>query len=1646
MKPSQLICLVCSTVFALTAPAAAESTWAIQGGKTVIELDLLRLNAASIDVSLDGVNPLVAPEDGRLSLDLDVITSSDITLIEDGGLLVGATKGGLRHNRALVFHRRNLSVVIDRFQIEATGDSQTPEFFVRNGLEPIVVQLLDLSDARSLIDVGDATWRLAARDITIRPELAEQLGDPALAGLTVGSISTTADLIWTGGDEAGAPPPGDEPAPRGGTNCGGNPGPDVIVGALVGASGNTAQNYPSVQVQPGVYFDAFSIGTTSCNIGTQPLSWVDEGGSNAHPVIGQNFFRLANGRFEQLGQSWLKHGFFALQGTICCSCSPQNGNLALGVGCSDPYSASRNGGQGSAGPKWQVNPRTGVHIHPLANPSWSGGVARRLQIPVAELNEPGALYFHEGQYVTADDAAAGNQNNNASYRPVTITPSGNDRTFTLAGTTMREQPAIRAWKANDPAVTESDVQIANDGLIIVASKATDLGNGFFHYEYAVHNLNSERSIESFSVPLPAGVMVQNIGFRDVPYHSGDGEGNVNRDGTDWPATVATNSITWNMVDVGTNSNAIRWGTLYNFRFDTNSAPDDATATLGVFLPGTPSSVTAAVQGPVGGAGFLDCNGNEIDDAEELANGTSQDCNDNGTLDQCEVMCQLDSQLIASGLSSPVGIYAAPGDTSRLFIVEQTGRIKILNTATNFINGVPFLNLNGTISTGGERGLLGLAFDPDYDTNGHFYVNYTNLSGNTVIARYSVSADPDVADAGSAVTLKIINQDFANHNGGQLQFGPDGMLYCGMGDGGSGNDPNNRAQNTGSLLGKMLRLDVDNPPTYVPADNPYVGGGNPLDEIWALGLRNPWRFSFDRLTGDLWIADVGQDAQEEINFVPAGTGATRNFGWRCMEGTACTGLSGCTCNAGDLTLPIRTESHGDGSGTGSITGGYVYRGCAIPGLSGTYFYADYLGNYVRTFRLVDGVVTDLIDRTASLDFPSAIVSFGEDADGELYIVSATGQIRKIVCFDPNAGDCGNGVLEGAEECDPPDGVNCDCQCRNIGCDIPILSDDFQTDQGWTTSATNASAGHWQRGVPINDAGWDYDPIADSDGSGQCYLTQNTAGNSDVDVVGGQTDGQVTLTSPAFNGTAGGLIVRYDYYLNLTIADGLDALTVQISSNGDAGPWVEIARHDTSGGVTWRHNQVTEQQLLDAGVTPSANMKLRFIANDQNPQSVVEAAIDAVQICGSTPFVDCNLNCTDDAEDIAGAGSFDCNLNGTPDECEGDTAASYPIAVNPPLAIPDGTSVFAGTSFNVPVGGTIQDIDISVNIAHTWNGDVTARLSHNGTTVVLIDRPNWPETQFGFDNNGFDVLLDDEGAGGNIDTINSGGPAVTSPPSYQPASPLSAFDGIDMAGLWTLEASDGAQSDTGSITGWALHFTLGADPVDPCDCNGNGIADAIDLSSQTSLDCNSNGLPDECDIASGLEDDCDGGPVGNIADGQELFTVANACFGCHGPTGTGGTGPNIRNKSRVQIWNRLLSPTDHPGGAFDNFSQQDFADIEAYLADNGSRGRPDLIPDSCQSAQIQDCDGDDVSDGCELEAGSQDDLDYDGLPDGCTTGCPSPASGDFDGSGTTDGIDVQYFVDAVIGTPSQGDICIGDFNTDQTLDTDDITGMVGALLAE
>jgi len=375
---------------------------------------------------------------------------------------------------------------------------------------------------------------------------------------------------------------------------GGTNGPDVIVGDL-----------PSIRIWGTVGgITGYSVATDSCNIGNEPLLWL--AGTNEHPLIGQNLYRLHNGRLEQIGMSWLKHGFAALAQNLCGDCQNPGTQTLLGVNCSDPYSATLNGdqdgfaGQGGLGPRSEVNAFTGAYPYPYSQQGLSGNaIYKRLQVHINDLDPaqvPGARFFVEGHYVTPDDASAGNQLNNASHREAIVGGlSGSGWNLFVVGETQRELPAIHAWRRADPAVLLQEVGAPGDGKLTLGSRCSDNGDGTWHYEYALYNMNSHRGASNFGVPFDAGVNITNLGFHDVDYHSGEPY-----DLTDWSGAVGSGVVSWQTQTfaVNENANALRWGTTYNFRFDADQAPGEVNVTVGLFRPGIPSTLTVPTCGPV----------------------------------------------------------------------------------------------------------------------------------------------------------------------------------------------------------------------------------------------------------------------------------------------------------------------------------------------------------------------------------------------------------------------------------------------------------------------------------------------------------------------------------------------------------------------------------------------------------------------------------------------------------------------------------------------------------------------------------------------------------------------------------------------------------------------------------------------------------------------------------------------------------------------------------------------------------------------------------------------------------------------------------------------------------------------------------------
>lgn len=553
------------------------TAWSAAGGQATLTLDADALATVGLTATQPQMIFNIAPQHSDFLLDMtDGSPQSSSGALRTRGvemLSLSSSSEGACHLGDFAFAVKGLHLTI----LDGV-DSTNVVFESINGTESI-----EFDHATGLITIN-AQVAISANFV------GNQTGVSIPAGsLAVSAIADIADL------EVFEAVPADDASPRGSSI-----GPDVIVGGLTGdASGGNPQSYG---VNSGLA--SYAVGTTSCNNGNTPLEWLDNIASR-HPVISQNLYRVrtVNGasQIEHIGQSWLKHGFCALQQNLCPPCSPY-GNCCcdhLGSGCSDPYTASRNGSFGNLGPKYQVNASTGTFNEPHGSPSGNATLRGRLLAATGDVDpseNPGALYYVEGMYVAADDATAGNDNNNASYRRVQFTDNANFTMSWVSGNgTMQMQPGINAWQANDAGVVLQHIDIPGDGRMTLGSRVTDLGNGMWHYEYALYNMNSDRSGQFFSVAAPECSGISNLGFHDVFYHSGEPF-----DGTDWPATVLPDQVIWATTQSfaqNANANALRFGTLYNFRFDAATPPTPGNIKIGLFKPGSPSLMTVTADVP-----------------------------------------------------------------------------------------------------------------------------------------------------------------------------------------------------------------------------------------------------------------------------------------------------------------------------------------------------------------------------------------------------------------------------------------------------------------------------------------------------------------------------------------------------------------------------------------------------------------------------------------------------------------------------------------------------------------------------------------------------------------------------------------------------------------------------------------------------------------------------------------------------------------------------------------------------------------------------------------------------------------------------------------------------------------------------------------
>ena len=1045
----------------------------VANGSISIDLDLSRLNGIKSRSQLSTLRFEAAPN----SFFTIIVFNNDLRGLEPGSLGL-IPQGGTNLPVSLPI---GLNESYHQLVIESTAWGETFELRVRDEKTGFVFfniegHQFDYAANEHLLGVNKGRLLLSK-------EFAAMLGDPSEAGSVVGKISITATMrpfeitqVVNGEAKSSVMPP--VPGMEAPTLVA---GPDVIVGDLSGLA-----QFGSSGTQVGL-----AVGTDSCNAGQVPLNWLALP-NNDHPVIPQNLYRMSGGatndqRFEQVGQSSVKHAFTALQQNICGFGCSATASTTLGAGCSDPYTASLNsgGGSNSLGSRAWINPFTGAYPRgDSATPpnSHTGhthtGPSHRILVEMSDLNttlNPGATYYTEAQYVTPHEYAwcvahpgECNMGNNASYRQYTVSGT-TSFSFSPVGATVRMKPAISAWTG--ASVKDFQPDPVNDGIGYVGYKVTNPSPGVWHYEYVIYNENIDRAIQLFSVPLGAGTSLTNVGFHAPPQHpawANDGTvGSAGYSSTPWTPTQTASSMTWNTETFAQNpnANAIRWGTLYNFRFDSDRPPVTTSATIGFFKTGAP--ILFQVQGPdpgppvpaisitdvsltEGDAGtklatfnvnlstssadtvtvqYATANGSALSGSDYTAaagtatfttgvttqpvsitiNGdTLEEPNEtffvnltnpvNATIGDSQGLGTItnDDSLLATlppnfaetqinGLSNPTAFAIHPD--GRIFVCEQLGTLRVIKN--DVVLPTPFTTITVNSPAGSERGLLGIAFDPNYASNHFVYVYYTSPtpSIHNRVSRFTAdSSNEDVAIAGSEfVVMDLDNLSGAtNHNGGAIHFGPDGKLYVAVGENANGAN----AQSLANRLGKMLRINSDG---TIPADNPTTFpniAGSPTGNnraIWAVGLRNPFTFAFQSGTGRLHINDVGQNTWEEINNGIAGL----NYGWSVCEGT---------CATAGMTNPIYQYSSATATEC-AITGGDFYSPttATFPAkFIGKYFFADLCGNWIKTIDPLNppatGTATDFLTGT------STPVDIHVANDGSLYYLArGTNSIFRVQYF-------------------------------------------------------------------------------------------------------------------------------------------------------------------------------------------------------------------------------------------------------------------------------------------------------------------------------------------------------------------------------------------------------------------------------------------------------------------------------------------------------------------------------------------------------------------------------------------------------------------------------------------------------------------------
>ena len=709
------------------------------------------------------------------------------------------------------------------------------------------------------------------------------------------------------------------------------------------------------------------------NVGPGDVPWIPKFGSlgmypytppDQHPYLVWNMYRISDERIEQLGASGAKHAFLTLN--MNCSINCGNSNV-LWPGCEDVYSAGTNDSNFNQGPRADIEASEGLFFSTCSffDPDCtgsqthnSGSYENRLMVDPDQLQTDDADYFLDAWYVIQYDIDIWNS---MAYRSLDPQPSGNGWSFGQLGP-FTEGRVLDQWVDPDDPGPDADhvaIVVPSDtpdepypdnmpqGHVNVAVRVFETEAGY-RYNYALQNFDFDRGIEAFRVPFPEGAQLMDSHFGGV-----DGE-----PGDDWSVTLEDGYLSFEAPD----DHPLNWFKLFNFEFETDLPPSASEITLDLGEDAVVPTWSEAMLGP--------------DPDMQSDPGETE----------------LELVFPAGSFDFPLALRHAGDDSGRRFVVERNGVIRIVDADDNILPD-PFLDISAQVNTTFEGGLLGLAFHPDFSENGKFFVNFTSSGSplTTRIVRFEIdSTNSDQADPASQLDILSISQPAANHNGGDLHFGPDGYLYIGMGDGG----PSSTSQDPESLLGSMLRIDIDDDDfpgdpdrNYaIPSDNPFIGESG-LDETWAYGLRNPYRFSFDRDTGDLWISDVGQVTWEEINLQPAGDPGGQNYGWDVCEGAWQTGSTTVPCDLPGSTLPVieyrRISPHC------SVTGGYRYRG-PIASLQGSYVYGDYCSGQVWLAEEDDGEwISEEFEALGN-----GLVGFGEDEDGHVYVLLSDGEIWRF----------------------------------------------------------------------------------------------------------------------------------------------------------------------------------------------------------------------------------------------------------------------------------------------------------------------------------------------------------------------------------------------------------------------------------------------------------------------------------------------------------------------------------------------------------------------------------------------------------------------------------------------------------------------------